>query len=36
LNNFTDYKKLKRGIVNLQKVYVNVMEEEDNAEVLAK
>ena len=36
LNNFTDYKKLKRGIVNLHKVYVNVMEEEDNAEVLAK
>lgn len=36
INHLTDYKKLKKGIVNLHKIYVNTKEEDDNSEVLSK
>lgn len=36
LKNLSDYKKLKQGIVDLHKVYVNVKEEEDDSDIRQK
>jgi hypothetical protein len=36
LKNLGDYKKLKQGVVDLHKVYVNVKEEEDDFDIRQK